>query len=44
MTRIPNHTIQDAPEASRPLLEGTVQFSPAGNLINVFSRPPATEP
>ena len=25
MTRIPSHTIQDAPEASRPLLDGLVQ-------------------
>ena len=28
MTRIPSHTIQDAPEASRPLLDGLVQVSP----------------
>jgi alkylhydroperoxidase family enzyme len=38
MTRIPAHTIQDAPEASRPLLEGTVQFSPTGNLLNLHAQ------
>jgi hypothetical protein len=30
MTHIYRHTITDAPEASRPLLEGVVPFSPAG--------------
>ena len=30
--RIYSHTTQDAPEASRPLLEGLVQFSPTRKL------------
>jgi alkylhydroperoxidase family enzyme len=38
MGRIPNHTIHDAPGASRPLLEGTVQFSPTGNLLNLHAQ------
>jgi alkylhydroperoxidase family enzyme len=38
MGRIPNHTIHDAPEASRSLLEGTVQFSPTGNLLNLHAQ------
>ncbi|HEV2256748.1 MAG TPA: hypothetical protein VGS06_26740 [Streptosporangiaceae bacterium] len=33
MTRIYRHTITDAPETSRPLLEGTVPFSPTGKLL-----------
>ena len=37
MTRIYIHTIQDAPEASRPLLEGLVQFSPTGKLLNLHA-------
>jgi hypothetical protein len=35
MTRIYPHTITDAPEASRPLLEGIVPFSPTGKLLNM---------
>jgi hypothetical protein len=38
MTRIPSHTIEDAPEASRPLLEGVVQFSPTGRLLNLHAQ------
>jgi alkylhydroperoxidase family enzyme len=38
VARVPTHTIQDAPEASRPLLEGTVQFSPTGNLLNLHAQ------
>ncbi len=38
MTRIDSHTIQDAPEASRPLLEGLVQFSPTGKLLNLHAQ------
>jgi alkylhydroperoxidase family enzyme len=38
MTRLPTHTMLDAPEASRPLLEGTVQFSPTGNLLNLHAQ------
>jgi alkylhydroperoxidase family enzyme len=38
MTRIDRHTITDAPEASRPLLEGVVQFSPTGKLLNMHAQ------
>ena len=38
MTRIPSHTIEDAPEASRPLLESVVQFSPTGRLLNLHAQ------
>jgi alkylhydroperoxidase family enzyme len=37
VTRIPGHTIQDAPEASRPLLEAVVPFSPTGKLLNLHA-------
>ena len=38
VTRIYSHTIQDAPEAARPLLEGLVQFSPTGKLLNLHAQ------
>ena len=38
VTRIYSHTIQDAPEASRPLLEGLVAFSPTGKLLNLHAQ------
>jgi hypothetical protein len=38
VTRIDSHTIQDAPEASRPLLEGLVAFSPTGKLLNLHAQ------
>ena len=38
MTRIYRHTITDAPEASRPLLEGIVPFSPTGKLLNMHAQ------
>jgi hypothetical protein len=38
MARIVSHTIQDAPEASRPLLESLVQFSPTGQLLNLHAQ------
>jgi hypothetical protein len=38
MTRIYRHTIADAPEASRPLLEGYVSFSPTGKLLNLHAQ------
>ena len=38
MTRIPGHTIADAPGASRPLLEGVVPFSPTGKLLNLHAQ------
>jgi alkylhydroperoxidase family enzyme len=38
MTRIPSHTIEDAPEASRPLLEDMLQFSPTGRLLDMHAQ------
>ena len=38
MSRIPSHTIADAPEASRPLLADMVQFSPTGRLLNMHAQ------
>jgi hypothetical protein len=38
MTRIPSHTIENAPEPSRPLLEGIVEFSPTGRLLNLHAQ------
>jgi hypothetical protein len=38
MTRIPVHTIEDAPEAIRPLLAQMVQFSPSGRLLNMHAQ------
>jgi Carboxymuconolactone decarboxylase family len=38
MTRIPSHTIQDAPEGSRQLLADMVQFSPTGRLLNMHAQ------
>ena len=38
MTRIPSHSIEDAPEASRPLLEDMLQFSPTGRLLNMHAQ------
>jgi alkylhydroperoxidase/carboxymuconolactone decarboxylase family protein YurZ len=38
MTRIPSHTIEDAPEGSRQLLADMVQFSPTGRLLNMHAQ------
>jgi alkylhydroperoxidase family enzyme len=38
MTRIPGHTLADAPQASRPLLEDMLQFSPTGQLLNMHAQ------
>jgi hypothetical protein len=38
MTRIPGHTMEDAPEASRPLLQSVIQFSPTGRLLNLHAQ------
>jgi alkylhydroperoxidase family enzyme len=38
MIRIPSHTIEDAPQASRPLLEDMLQFSPTGRLLNMHAQ------
>ena len=38
MTRIPSHTIEDAPAAARPLLADVIQFSPTGRLLNLHAQ------
>jgi alkylhydroperoxidase family enzyme len=38
MTRIPSHTIEDAPAAARPLLADVLQFSPTGRLLNLHAQ------
>src|SRR5712692_7523871 len=38
MTRIPSHSIEDAPEAARSLLAEMVQFSPTGRLLNLHAQ------
>ena len=38
MTRIPSHSIADAPEASRSLLADMVQFSPTGRPLNLHAQ------
>jgi alkylhydroperoxidase family enzyme len=38
MTRIPSHTIEDAPQASQPLLAQMLQFSPTGRLLNMHAQ------
>jgi len=38
MTRIPIHTIEDAPAAARPLLAEVIQFSPTGRLLNMHAQ------
>src|SRR5471030_179821 len=38
MSRIPTHSIADAPEASRPLLQKIVQSSPGGRLLNLHAQ------
>jgi hypothetical protein len=38
MTRIPSHTVDDAPEASRALLQEMIQFSPTGRSLNMHAQ------
>jgi alkylhydroperoxidase family enzyme len=38
MTRIPSHTIEDAPAAARPLLADVLQYSPTGRLLNLHAQ------
>ncbi|HEX6934047.1 MAG TPA: carboxymuconolactone decarboxylase family protein [Streptosporangiaceae bacterium] len=38
MTRIPSHSLSDAPLASRALLEELIQFSPTGRLLNMHAQ------
>ncbi|CAG2157547.1 hypothetical protein LMG31506_06045 [Cupriavidus yeoncheonensis] len=38
MSRIPTHTVEDAPVASRPLLHGIAQSSPTGRPLNLHAQ------
>ena len=38
MLRIPIHTVEDAPEASRDLLQNVIQFSPTGRPLNMHAQ------
>jgi hypothetical protein len=38
MSRIPTHTVADAPEASRPLLQKIAQSSPTGRPLNLHAQ------
>ena len=38
MTRIPSHSIEDAPLESRALLAEMIQFSPTGRLLNLHAQ------
>jgi alkylhydroperoxidase family enzyme len=38
MSRIPTHTIDDAPQACRGLLENVIQFSPTGRPLNLHGQ------
>jgi len=38
MSRIPTHTLEDAPAASQPLLQKIVQATPGGHLANLHAQ------
>ena len=38
MTRIPSHAIENAPDASRPVLERLIKVSPTGTLLNLHAQ------
>ena len=38
MSRIPTHTVDDAPQACRRLLENVIQFSPTGRPLNLHAQ------
>src|SRR5476649_1848340 len=38
MSRIPTHTLADAPEASRPILQKIVQASPSGRPLDLHAQ------
>lgn len=38
MSRFPNHTVDDAPEASRPFLQKIAQSSPTGRPLNLHAQ------
>jgi hypothetical protein len=37
VTRIPSHTVENAPDASRPVLERMIKVSPTGTLLNLHA-------
>src|ERR1700720_4570507 len=38
MSRIPTHTVEDAPAASRQLLQNLIQSSPTGRFLNAHAQ------
>jgi hypothetical protein len=38
MSRIPTHTVEDAPEASRALLQKIARSSPTGRTLNAHAQ------
>jgi hypothetical protein len=38
MSRIPTHTLEDAPAASRPLLQKIIQSTPTGRPANLHAQ------
>jgi hypothetical protein len=38
MSRIPTHTVEDAPAASRPLLQDLIRSSPTGRFLNAHAQ------
>ena len=38
MTRIPSHTVENAPDAPRPVLERMIRVSPTGTLLNLHAQ------
>ncbi|CAB3801440.1 carboxymuconolactone decarboxylase family protein [Pararobbsia alpina] len=38
MSRFPTHAVEDAPEASRPLLQKIAQSSPTGRILNAHAQ------
>ena len=44
MTRIPSHSIEDAPQAAQSLLAEMVQFSPTGRLLDIPAGAPGSGP
>src|ERR1700761_8888294 len=38
MSRIPNHTVEDAPVASRPFLQKLIQSSPTGRFLSLHAQ------
>src|SRR5882762_4866992 len=38
MSRIASHTLEDAPAASRPLLQHLIQASPTGRFLNLHAQ------